>query len=180
MGKGEDDSAVMPFGWQQEAKSIGHSMTLEHDITSAGEISLYILQLVDMVTKRMRREYLAGKVISITIRYSDFHTFTRQKKIQDATDDAQKIYLVAQAMLQKIKLEKPVRLLGVSVGDLRKKEKGLFLFEQDAKRDSINKALDAVNSRFGEDALTLAALKNRTKHEKVISPAWRPFGTRQY
>jgi len=180
MGKGEDDSVVMPFGWQGEAKSIGHSMTLEHDITAHDQILGYILQLVDMVTKRMRREALAGRVVSITIRYSDFHTFTRQKKIQDATDDAQKIYLVAQTIFKKITLEKPVRLLGVSVADLQKKEKGLFLFEQDAKRDNINKALDAVCSRFGEDALTFAALKTKAKHDKVISPAWRPFGARQY
>lgn len=180
MGKGEDDSAVMPFGYQEQAKSIGHSMTLEHDITAHSDILAHVLQLADMVSCRMRREQLAGNVITVVVRYSDFHTFTRQKKIQDRTDDAQKIYLTAAGIIGKTKLEKPVRLLGVSVAGLQKREKELYLFEQDSKRENLNKALDAVNNRFGEDVLTFAALRHKEKHDKVISPAWRPFGTRKY
>ena len=180
MGKGEDDSIVMPFGYQEQAKSIGHSMTLERDITASDDILAYVLQLSDMVSCRMRREKLSGNVITVVIRYSDFHTFTRQQKIQDQTDDAQKIYLTAAGIIRKIKLEKPVRLLGVSVSGLQKKQKELYLFAPDAKRENLNKALDAVNDRFGEDALTFATLKSKEKHDKVISPAWRPFGARQY
>jgi len=180
MGKGEGDSIVMPFGYQEQAKSIGHSMTLEHDVFKLEDILRHILQLADMVSARMRRESLSGDVISVIIRYSDFRTFTRQKKIQHYTDDAQKIYLTAAAIIKKIKLEKSVRLLGISVSGLKKKQKELFLFEVDAKRDNLNKALDAVNGRFGADALTFAALKGGIKHDKVISPAWRPFGARKY
>ena len=180
MGKGEDDSIVMPFGYQEQAKSIGHSMTLEHDITVLDDILVHVLQLADMVSSRMRRDKLSGNIITVTVRYNDFHTFTRQYKIQDQTDDAQKIYLTAAGIIRKIKLEKPVRLLGISVAGLQKKQKELYLFAQDAKRENINKALDAVNNRFGEDALTFATLKSKAKHDKVISPAWRPFGTRKY
>ncbi|PIV12170.1 MAG: DNA polymerase IV [Candidatus Omnitrophica bacterium CG_4_9_14_0_2_um_filter_43_12] len=180
MGKGEDDSFVTPFGYQEQAKSIGHSMTFESDITAPGDISMRILQLADMVSRRMRREKLSGNIITIVIRYNDFHTFTRQKKIQEQTDDAQKIYMSASAIIGKIKLEKPVRLLGVSASGLVKKQKELYLFEQDSKRDNINKALDAVSARFGQQALTFAALKSGQKLDKVISPAWRPFGARKY
>ena len=180
MGKGEDDSFVTPFGYQEQAKSIGHSMTFESDITAPGDISTRILQLADMVSRRMRREKLSGNIITIVIRYNDFHTFTRQKKIQEQTDDAQKIYMSASAIIGKIKLEKPVRLLGVSASGLVKKQKELYLFEQDSKRDNINKALDAVSARFGQQALTFAALKSGQKLDKVISPAWRPFGARKY
>ncbi len=180
MAKGGDDSIVMPFGYQEEAKSIGHSMTLEHDITDLDDILKHVLQLSDMVSIRMRREKLSGNIVTIVVRYNDFHTFTRQKKIQDHTDDAQKIYLTLAGIIRRIKLEKPVRLLGVSVSGLEKKQKELYLFEQDSKRENINKALDAVNNKFGEDALTFAVLKSKEKHDKVISPAWRPFGTRKY
>ena len=40
-------------------------------------------------------------------------------------------------------------------------------------------AMDRINNRYGEFALTPARLLNRSTMPNVIAPAWKPFGHRQ-
>lgn len=176
MGKGVYDSLVEPFGYEPEVKSIGHSMTLEHDVYSLDEISKPILELADMVGRRMRREGFLGRTVTVTIRYNDFHTFSRQKKLGEATDDTRRLYLNALSIIKGLTLEKPIRLLGLSVSNLENRQEEFFLFEQDRRAKSLNKTLDLVNERFGSGALTFAALAEAKKSSKV-SPA--PVSRRQ-
>ncbi|TAN62122.1 DNA polymerase IV, partial [bacterium] len=107
MAKGKDNSSVMPFGYEPKARSIGHSMTLPCDISAREEILRHILELTDMAARRMRREGFLGKTVSVIFRYNDFHTFSRQKKMANATDDTRKIYSVAAAIIKNASLEKP-------------------------------------------------------------------------
>lgn len=180
MAQGKDSSSVMPFGYEPKARSIGHSMTLPCDITATDEILRHILELTDMAARRMRREGFLGKTVSVIFRYNDFHTFSRQKKMAHATDDTRKIYWVAAAIVKNTILEKPVRLLGVSVSGLERAQEELFLFEEDRRSKRLNKTLDLVNERFGGGALTFASILNDKEYDKVISPSWRPFGARKY
>ena len=68
MGRGIDDSPVIPFGEEQEIKSVGHSMTLERDISDPVDIRRYILQLSEMVGSRARRYGAAGRTVSLYVR----------------------------------------------------------------------------------------------------------------
>lgn len=180
MAQGKDDSSVMPFGYEPKANSVGHSMTLPYDIYRQDEILKHILELSDMVARRMRREGLSGRTITVTIRYNDFHTFSRQRNMPDATDDTRRIYRNAVNIIRDIVLEKPVRLLGVSVSALKRHQEEFFLFDEDRRSMRLNKALDFVNERFGDGVLTFASLVQKKKFDKVISPAWRPYGARKY
>ncbi|MEK6568584.1 MAG: DNA polymerase IV [Candidatus Omnitrophota bacterium] len=180
MGAGKDDATIMPFGYEPKACSIGHSMTLEHDISACADIARCILGLSDMVGRRMRREGLSGRTISVVFRYSDFHTFSRQKKIPASTDDTRVIYSQAMAIIGNTSLSKPLRLLGVSVSGLEKNQEDFFLFEEDARRKKLSWALDSINGRFGEGVLRFAALLGTDEPDRVISPSWRPCGARKY
>ncbi|MEK7578637.1 MAG: DNA polymerase IV [Patescibacteria group bacterium] len=180
MGQGKGDSSVMPFGYEPRARSIGHSMTLAYDISSQDELLRYILELSDMVCRRMRREGFLGRTVRVIFRYNDFQTFSRQKRMQYASDDTGRIYFHSASIVKKIALARPVRLLGVSVSGLERNQQDLFLFEQDRRAKRLNKTLDSVNERFGDGILTFASLLSALKHDKVISPSWRPYGTRKY
>lgn len=180
MGEGKDDRTIMPFGYEPKASSIGHSTTLEHDISAPTDIARCILELSDMVGRRMRREGLSGRTISVVFRYNDFHTFSRQKKISYATDDTRVIYSQAMAIINGVSLAKPLRLLGVSVSGLGKNQEDFFLFEEDARKKKLNLALDSINGRFGDGVLKFAALLGADEPDKVISPSWRPSGARKY
>jgi DNA polymerase-4 len=180
MARGEDDASVMPFGYEPKARSIGHSMTLPQDISNQDAILKHILELSDRVARRMRREELLGRTVTVIFRYNDFHTFSRQKKMPIATDDTRKIYLYAKSIVKSIHLVKPIRLLGVSVCGLEIPQGELFLFEEDRRVKNLNKTLDLVNDRFGDGVLTYASLIHHKECDKVISPSWRPYGVREY
>ncbi len=180
MARGKDDSSVMPYGYEPKARSIGHSMTLPYDIRNQEEVLKYILELSDLVARRMRRENFSCNTVAVIFRYNDFQTFSHQKKLAYATDDTRRIYLHAAAIVKKTFLTKPIRLLGVSVSGLIKAQGESFLFEEDRRLTNLNKALDLVNERFGGAAVTFASLVNHKEYDKVISPSWRPSGTKKY
>lgn len=183
MAKGIDSSAVLPMGEEGEAKSIGHSMTLPEDVSSRGVMLRHILMLSDMVGKRARGHGLKGQKVSLTLRYPDFHTFTKEKKIPMPTDDTRAIYSHASQLLGSIYLRAPVRLMGVGISALTRDDLQMGLFEGDDKRARLLSALDNVRERFGGHSATWASLiEHPSSHGlkgRVISPSWRPAGPRR-
>ena len=180
MAHGIDDSPVVPVGAEEETKSMGHSMTFKQDTSDPKALSRYLLELAEMVGTRLRRSALSTGTIRLTLRYKSFKTITRQRTLISPTDDTKAIYHTARLILQSITLKEPVRLLGITGSRLSAYSASGSLFLQDMKRYRINKALDSINERFDHPALFFASLLNMDKYGKVISPAWRPMGNRNY
>jgi len=66
------------------------------------------------------------------------------------------------------------------VSGLTKHMAQMPLFEDERKRTFVAEAMDDINDRYGEFTVTWGTLAERYRHERVISPAWRPEGDRQY
>ena len=178
MGLGIDDSPVVPDEDAEEVKSVGHSTTLDKDITERGDILRYLLQLSEMVGRRAGRYKVAGRTITLTVRYADFTTFSRQQSGSCHTNNSEDIYKAAVQILQGIELTQPIRLLGVKISSLSSHTEQLPLFPAELKKALIAGAMDDVNNRFGDFAVTFGSLLGRDNGSKVISPAWRPEGVR--
>jgi DNA polymerase IV len=164
-----------------DPKSIGHSITLPKDIWKPEELHSCLLRLSERVGRRARRYGHKGGKITLTVRYTDFKTFTRQTTLPVRTNDTGDIYRSAVAILDGIRLRSTVRLLGVSLSALADEGSQMTLFK-DADREkkaAISKAVDTVNDKFGEHAITFASTITQEKDHRVISPAWRPSGVRK-
>jgi DNA polymerase-4 len=179
MGLGIDESPVVPVEDEPDVKSVGHSMTLDKDISDNESIERYILQLSEMVGRRLRRGQYSGRTVALTLRYSDFHTFTKRRTIKEYINGDFDIYLVALDVLRLIRLKYAVRLLGVSISNLVKDYGQILLFKKDRDRQSVVQAMDEINDRYGEFSITRARLLDRYPHKGVIAPAWRPAGVRR-
>lgn len=173
MGQGIDNSPVVPLEESPEAKSIGHSMTLERDETDIDKLKMHLLQLSEMVGRRLRRLGFCGKTVCLTIRYSDFQTFSRQGTVKESIKGTNSIYNEVLKIFNSIKLNKAVRLLGVSISNLTKDEE-TCLFEEDRRQEELTKIMDKINNEYGDFTLTWASLVERFHHKWVISPSWRP------
>jgi DNA polymerase-4 len=176
MGMGIDNSQVIPLEKEEEIKSVGHSMTLEKDIWNRELIALHLLQLSEMVGRRLRTYGYEGRTVALTIRYTDFTTFTKQRTLKDYIAHTTDIYQAALRILSSIRLEQAVRLLGVSVSNLGKRTVQLCLFEEGKKKALATQAMDEINGRYGEFTVTWGTLLLRYHHAGVISPSWRPEG----
>ena len=180
MASGKDSSPVIPIGDEGEARSMGHSMTFKSDTSDPQALSRYLLELSDMVGRRLRKAGLSAQCIKLTVRYKSFQTFTKQKTLESATDDTKQIYTNAQSILRSIRLKEPVRLLGISAARFSNDPTCGSLFEESKRKYRINRVLDSINERFGDAAVSFASLIVPSGHSKVISPAWRPYGERNY
>ncbi len=158
MGLGFDDSPVIPFDEEEDAKSISHSVTLEEDTSDPTMLRKVLLQLSERVSRRMRKDGFYGRRIVLTVRYSDFYTFSKQKTISKWVNSGNEIFRQALEIYESISHPKPIRLLGVGVSLLKKEWCQLDLFERNDKKEKMLNAMDRVNERFGDWTLTWAGL----------------------
>lgn len=161
LANGMDDREVVP---EQDAKSIGAETTFERDTEDREEIRRTILELSDRVGRRLRREgYLAG---GVTLKFRDhlFRTLTRAAILDHPTDVGDDLFREAWKLLQRVSLAgKRVRLLGVTATRLLAAaeppggQMSLFRPTADPRR-RLARAVDAIQERFGSDAIARASL----------------------
>jgi DNA polymerase IV len=178
MGRGEDASPVVPAEAADEVKSVGHSMTLDRDLFRPEDIRRRLLELAEMVGRRARRYGVAGRTITLTVRYADFSTFSTQETGREYINRSDRIYAAAAAILGRLCLAQPVRLLGVRLSGLRSQVAQYSLFPEEQKLLLVAEAMDQVNDRYGTASVTFGSLLGQDGRSHVIAPAWRPEGIR--
>ena len=158
MGLGLDDSSVIPFDEEEDPKSISHSVTLEEDTSELNVLRKVLLQLSERVSRRMRKDSFYGQRVTLTVRYSDFYTFTKQKTLSHWINSGPEIFQHSFDIFESILHPRPIRLLGVGVSQLKKEWCQLPLFVKREKMDNLLRAMDQVNGRFGDWTLTWGSL----------------------
>jgi DNA polymerase-4 len=178
MGQGIDDSPVVPLEEEPDAKSIGHSVTLDRDLCRMEDIRRQLLLLSEMVGRRARKNRYSGRTVALTVRYKDFQTFTRRRTFPSFINETFDIYCEALRILGSVKLKQPVRLLGISLSGLTRSMQ-LPLLAEKRRQDVLVKAVDEINDLYGVFTVTWGSLLSCRKGSRVISPSWRPSGPRQ-
>lgn len=165
---GIDNRPVVP---NREAKSIGHEETFSEDLTDLTLIKRELLDLATRVGERLRSHACQGQTISIKIKFYDFSTTSRSMTLAEPTNDTMEIFHQGLKLLRKSEADrKPVRLLGISVSNLRTQgntcQQDLFgKTKQREKSRSLNKAVDQINRKFGERTINSAALVGSKKQK---------------
>jgi len=180
MGRGIDDSPVVPVEESAPVKSVGHSMTLDQDMEAREEILACLLRLSEMVGRRARRYNVRGKTVTLSVRYADYDTWmVKQETLQEQINDSRKIYRTAAAILDTMVLAQPVRLLGIKISNLQYTGSQFSLFPEERKKALLAAVMDGVNDRYGDFTVTFGNLVGESSRgNRVISPAWRPSGIR--
>ena len=160
LAKGVDEREVEPA---RGVKSIGHEDTYPIDISDLGEARKKLLSLATRVAKRLRGYGLAGKTVTLKVKYYDFVQVTRSITFAEPTDDNRKIFHACCDLLNKTEVgRRPVRLLGISLSQLSDSNEtgqlSLFAKEEPDKRRSLNKALDTISEKFGDKAIVPGTL----------------------
>lgn len=148
---GVDDRAVEA---SRRIKSIGDESTYEKDLTESADIDRQIAIHSDVVAKRLRRHKLAGRTISLKVRFASFRTVTRSLSLEEGTDLQEEIYAAALELKKRIYMNEGVRLIGVTASNLAPPLETVDLFstvrEKQVKAAAV---MDAIQEKFGEHAL---------------------------
>jgi DNA polymerase-4 len=159
-GEGEDD--VRPSDIEHEAKSMGHEHTFSRDTNNPDEVIGLLLYLSDRVSRRLRQSGCEGKTVTLKIRKSSFKLITRAVTLREYFDTEKAIFQAAKTLLMSNRfLDGSIRLIGVSVSNLRSKKDLYFdelLSGDDPRRKSekIDKLLDRLRDRHGEESIFFA------------------------
>ena len=158
LSNGTDDRGVLP---EEGYKSIGHERTFEKDTSDAELLHDTLLNLCEKVAHRLRMNGARARTIAVKFRESDFTTCTRRTTLATPVDTSEKICPVAWKLLRPLARKGVlVRLIGVYATNLGTELPGqLPLFELESARERrLASALDSITRRFGERAITRAAL----------------------
>jgi DNA polymerase-4 len=167
LARGDDPRRVVP---DAAAKSISVSETYDTDITSRERVDTELLRLCDRLGGRMRRSGLAGRTISMKVRYSDFTTISRSATLADPTDNSHEIRRAVGLLTPKVDWSRPVRLLGVEVGTLAESGSPRQLTtEEPGKWLELADTVEQIRDRYGAGAIGPARLTPTDKNRSTTS-----------
>ena len=152
---GVDPSPVLAA--PEEAKGYSVSTTLEEDVVTGQQAHGVLLALTDSVTARMRADGVKAGCIAVSIRSNDFRTRSHQRKLPEPTDISREVYETGKQLFRELwDGHTPLRLLGLSLTDLThetESQLSLFSDEEREKARRLDRAYDAINSKFGASAI---------------------------
>ena len=156
---GRDPRAVVP---ERREKSIGADETFAHDIDDPVRIHRELLRLSDRTAARARSAGMAGRTISIKVRFSDFTTITRSKTLRHHTDVSREIFATARELFDRLGLQRArIRLVGVRLEGLVPSTAAPIqsaLDEPEHGWREADRAVDRASARFGAGAVRPASL----------------------
>ena len=146
-------------------KSYSHSHVLARATSSQGELEELLMRLSDMVGRRVREGGRRGSVVSVGVVYRpDVDRFSRQSKLAHPIATGDEIYKAALKLLAARDPRRAVGTLGVGLAGLSEGDPGqldLFSDPSPPRGARLEKAIDAIRDRFGEDAVQRARLLGR-------------------
>jgi len=156
LAHGVDERAVEPFA---PPKSMGAEETFERDHRDGERLRATLRGQAERVARELRAQGYAGRTVTLKLRFADFSTITRSHT-GDPTQDGLTVYREASALLDRVVLRQPVRLIGLSVAALGLAGQGqLALLGPDAvRRERLARALDRLVERFGEASVRPATI----------------------
>lgn len=99
-------------------KSLGAEHTFEENISSEIFMLERLQQISDEIERRLAKNKVAGKTVTLKIKYSDFTLQTRSKTLQHYIASKELILETARELLYQEKMKESVRLLGISLSNL--------------------------------------------------------------
>ncbi len=114
-----------PVVTAHEPVSMSRETTFERDLHARrdrAELARIFTSLCERVAADLQRKGYAGRTVGIKLRFDDFRTVTRDLTLPQPVADAGAIRAAAGQCLKRVGLERRLRLLGVRVASLQRRE----------------------------------------------------------
>jgi DNA polymerase-4 len=147
-----------PVIGRRASKSIGSEHTLEEDVREKADIKFHLRRSADTIGRRLRKKNYLAFGVGVKLKTADFQIVTRQHRLGEPTDVADKLYSVGVALLDHVEHPGPFRLVGLVAYDLVDIDTlmQLDLFSASARQRQLEVAIDGLVERFGTNVLCRA------------------------
>ena len=152
---GYDDSPVKRENTSAPIKSIGNSTTTPKELETDEDVKIMLYILSESVAARLRENGFRCRTVEISIRDNELYSFTRQCKLDNASNITGEIASMAYRLFKaNYRWDKPIRSVGVRGADLVNdnymEQLDLFCdFQMREKQMKMDVAVDDIRRRFG-------------------------------
>ncbi len=152
LAHGRDARAVNP---REERKGISAETTFNEDLRDLAELEDILAALAEKVARHARADGVAGRVVTLKLRTTDFRIHTRRRTIPVPTQTAKTLFAVGRELLSR-EIGPPYRLIGIGMADLVEADavEGDFFAGDERRALAGEKTIDALRARFGAEAVT--------------------------
>jgi DNA polymerase-4 len=117
--RGADDT---PLVVSREPRSLGREMTFQQDVADLPTLATVLGRQVRELAVQLKRTGWRGRRVTVKLRYQNFETHTHALTLAAATDRPAILFSAAKRCLDRFPLRRRVRLLGVRVSALERRE----------------------------------------------------------
>ena len=153
LSRGIDDREVH---LNDPAKSVSAETTFFDDISRHDDLVPIMRRLSEKVSKRLKSEDLAGQTVVLKLKTAEFKSRTRNKRLEDPTQLADRIFRTGISMLERETDGTKFRLLGIGVTDLTdpaRADPPDLVDVQAGRRAAAEAAMDKLREKFGAAAV---------------------------
>ena len=138
----------------QERKGVSAENTFNTDIRDLQSLEDELWPLCEKVARKMRRDGLTGRVVTLKLKGADFKLITRRRTLSVPTQTAKILFACGRELLAAEAKGKPYRLIGIGLADLLEASAPNDLFgDSEARGRVAEQAIDKLRSRFGDAAV---------------------------
>ena len=152
LANGVDDRSVH----RRRRSSHGAERTLSTNIQGRPAVKKRLVPLADEVARGLRARGRRAIGVRLKLKYADFRTVTRDTHVPEPIQDAESMLRALDGLLDRVELDLPIRLVGLSAFDLSEPDEPVqtSLFgENRSRREALETTLDGVAARFGRGAV---------------------------
>ena len=145
-----DNSPVVPYS---EQKSMSTERTFQKDTIDIRKLKTILHNMLCKLTFELRSSQKLTACITLKIRYADFNTYTKQKRIPYTANDRTLTGYLNDLFDQLYQRRQLVRLVGIRLSNLVHGNYQIDLFEDTLKETRLLQQMDKIRKRFGKKAV---------------------------
>jgi DNA polymerase-4 len=166
--QGVDNTPVIAW---HERKSISMERTFEKDSTDIRKMKSILTAMAENLSYQLRVGNKLTACVSIKIRYSDFQTYSKQRRIHYTSLDHTLISTTLELFDALYQRRVLIRLIGVRFSHLVGGSYQIRLFEDSEKLIKLYQSMDKIRNRYGQKAVKRAV----TMDVKSVGSMTNPF-----
>ena len=177
---GTENSEVKNIFATSQIKSIGNSITLPKDILTTNEFYAVLSTLAQSVASRLKKRQLYTKKIGVGLRYNNMFSHYSENTLKSCISSYSQILNEGINVLDKARLNLPVRSISLHAGTLCEKEyfQDDFFgeYEKSKKQQKIDLAIEKIRARYGYNSVRpavslLSDVRDKDiEHSNIIHP----------
>ena len=166
LARGIDDRDVHA---NEAAKSVSAETTFFDDIHRYDDLVPILRKLSEKVAWRLKKGGISGQTVVLKLKTADFKSRTRNRRLEDPTQLADRIFRTGLSLLEKETDGTRFRLVGIGVTDLR--DGGIadppdLVYAQAGRRAAAEAAMDKLREKFGKATVETGYTFTAKRHDR--------------